>query len=416
MGTNINTGEDRFQIALANVGRRLNALQVKQALRSEMLKMSGEIEYLEDKISVQHKSMNAISDSLNDFERKIVDLKKDKSKLEREKRSSKGEYDKLGEIEQGIQNKLAVLPKIRKEMKIMRDKVISSTLEYKDLKNELDRIQLENEHMDGETRTIKKKVKTLEEEIPVLKNTRDILRGMVPDNESSESFHGLQTDHTKALEKYMNEVREQVDRVSAENKKLKKVIAERKGVIKSLTSEKDGLQKKVDAKHSEIKGFFKDHDKFDAVYAQLTQRAGGRLKKTSIVNDISSSQGLRKKLVSEVTEISSTIKKLELEIKKQDSIMDREKELEASTAERLKYLKDVQADMERLADVEEELTRLKSEISNNEQNSKMYAKLIETYEEVKDEIESLNIELQALIDNNNEVYNEFQESIDKILE
>jgi DNA repair exonuclease SbcCD ATPase subunit len=214
----------------------------------------------------------------------------------------------------------------------------------------------------------------------------------MPEGFDTDTFHAIQ-DHgeiEKAINDYVTEVKEQIDKLEKEASGLNTQIDEKHALEKPLLSRKEHLKGKV-----------KD----------LTAEVGGEVEKATIEDEVNRLRDEKERLVAESERMTKETNGLDTSIKSLDDELEQGKKLEGDLMERYTYLTSRKQEMDEFDDMDAEIERLQKEMQKRDRDSNVNDKLIEITDDIKQDVGSINGKLQSALKDYNEQVDAFMNTV-----
>ncbi|NVM21017.1 MAG: hypothetical protein HWN68_04485 [Desulfobacterales bacterium] len=384
--------DKRLRDFLDAAGSHLHASKEKQILVDEIRKTRMEIEYIENRVDIVREQLQKTTESASETEILLQAAEKELSRIRKERRIAGSEYETLKAIEKDVESKRAVLPDIKRQIRRLRGDVSKLSARFNKLQS-ADRVSLaEKESLEKKVGVLKTKSSGLETELPVIKNTRDILVGLMPDGFDLDTFDEIQDrgDVEKAINDYVTEVKDQIDKLEKEASGLNTQIEEKHAQEKPLLSKKEDLEGKVE---------------------DLTAQVGGEVEKAPIVDEVNGLQAEKERLAAESEQMMKETNQLNLSIKNLDDELKQGTKFKQDLIERYVYLTSRKEEIEALDDIEAEIERIHNEIQKHDRNSSVDDKLVEIINDIKQDIGLINGKLRSAVKEYNEQFDAFMSAV-----
>ncbi|HIJ58053.1 MAG TPA: hypothetical protein HPP41_00090 [Deltaproteobacteria bacterium] len=388
--------DKRLQNLLDKVTSHLYATKEKQLFEAEIRKTIREIEYIKDKITVARKQLQKTVAANKEFEPRLQEAARKLSRLQKDRETAETEYAKLKAIEEDMEGKRATLPGIRNKIVHLREDVRKSSLRFEELQLRHREALAEKEHLVKETGALKTKLSRSENEIPLMRNTRDIFAGVMPEGFDADTYHAIQDqgDLEKTIANYVDKVNEQIETLKKEASELSTQIDEKRSLQRSLVSKKEHLQKKIE---------------------DLTADVGGEVNKSKIVNELNRLQEEKKRFTRESNRMMKELNRLDVKIKSLDDELEQGEKLERDLMKKYTYLASRKQEMDEFDNIDAEIERLQNEIQNHNTDSNINDKLIEITNDIKQDVGLMNRKLQFAIEEYNKQFSGFDKTVSRLL-
>ena len=380
--------DKRLRDFLDTAGFHLHALKKKQILEAEIRRTAREIEYIEDKIAVAGKQLQETVEANEEIEPRLQGAERKLSRFQKERGAAESEYETLKAIEEDVKGKRAILPGIKKQIAHLRGDVSKLSARFKALHPTYQESLVKKENLEKETGGLKTRSSGLENEIPVMRNTKDILVGLMPEGFDPDTFHAIQ-DHgeiEKAINGYVAEVNKQIERLEKETSELDTQLDGKRTQAKPLLSKKEHLEGKV-----------KD----------LTADVGGEVEKATIVDEIDRLRAEKERFAAESERMMKEMNRLDSSTKSLDHELEQGKKLERDLMERYTYLISRKQEMSEFDNIEAEIERIQNEVQKHDRGSNVNDRLIEITNEIKQDVGLINGKLRSVIKEHDKQFDVF---------
>jgi chromosome segregation ATPase len=375
--------DQRLHNFLDTAGSHLHASKEKQVFTTEIRKDRREIEYIEDKIAIARTQVRKAREASKETEIRLQEAEKELSRIRKEREAAEGEYETLKAIEKDLESKRAILPGIKRQIVHVREDISKLSATFEELQSTHRARLVEKEGLEKEMGSLKIRLEGLENEIPVMRNTRDILVGVMPEGFDADTFDAIQDQGKieKAINDYVTEVNEQIEKLEKEASELNAQIGEKHAQQEPLLSRKEHLTGKV-----------KD----------FTAEVGGEVEKTTIEDEVNRLRDEKGRLVAESEGMTKETNRLEASIKRLDDELEQGKQLERDLMERYTYLTSRKQKMDEFDDIDAEIERLQKEMQKCDRDSNANDKLIEITDDIKQDVGFNNDKLRSALKDYNE--------------
>jgi chromosome segregation ATPase len=369
------------------VGSYLYAKKTKETMASEIVKNSREMEYIRGRLEGVRRSLDQTLKAIREAEGRLAEPRERLARLESEKQVAQEEYEKLSDIERDIVRVSAALQEKKEKIEYLRAEVEKKTKRFSLLQSQYQKALSRRMHTEDEVESHKATLKKMEEETSVKKNTLDILSGKMPESISIEDFMRLQRNDVKNKhEEYVHEVRARMESIENRISVMKAQIDEKRSEGESLSGRYAHLQWEVADIEVALKaGEPKEHDPAE----------------------LSDLRAERDRLTLERDRNRETRAHLEVAMVDLDNKVQQEKEHEADVAQGLSYLTLRKKEMDTIEHIETEFKRLSQETQRLGVDVAAYRAFQEVSDSVKEQIESINTSLRAVVEECSRVFHEF---------
>ena len=364
----------------------LSAKKKKAILEADILINNREIEYINYRIEEVQKHLDENKGAINEIEPRIAESRDRLSQIQRERQPVEDEYNRLLDIQKNLEKKQA-------DIKEKRSKITHLTMDIRKATEELEKLEdrdqqalAKKKEIEQEINSHKLRLSRLEEEIEVMTTTRDMISGKMPESINIEEFPSLQGDEIN-VEEYVAEVKEVMKKIENEIPTLKAQIDESYILEDSLSSKKEGLQRRVKDLESNIAT---DEDK------------------ESLITKVNTLSEDRERLTHETDINRKEIKNIEAVLMDRENSLKREREIEIDYKERLKYLTKRKQETNAFENIEIEMERLKAKIQRFNVDTEANKNFLDIINKVKEHVESMNMTLETAVKDYNNVFDEYK--------
>lgn len=364
----------------------LSAKKKKAILEADILINNREIEYINYRIEEVQKHLDENKGAINEIEPRIAESRDRLSQIQRERQPIEDEYNRLLDIQKNLEKKQA-------DIKEKRSKITHLTMDIRKATEELEKLEdrdqqalAKKKEIEQEINSHKLRLSRLEEEIEVMTTTRDMISGKMPESINIEEFPSLQGDEIN-VEEYVAEVKEVMKKIENEIPTLKAQIDESYILEDSLSSKKEGLQRRVKDLESNIAT---DEDK------------------ESLITKVNTLSEDRERLTHETDINRKEIKNIEPVLMDRENSLKREREIEIDYKERLKYLTKRKQETNAFENIEIEMERLKAKIQRFNVDTEANKNFLDIINKVKEHVESMNMTLETAVKDYNNVFDEYK--------
>jgi chromosome segregation ATPase len=380
--------DKRLHSFLDTAGSHLNASRKKQIFAAEIRKTRREIQYIEDKVAIARTQVRKITEASKENEVRLRGAEKELSRIRKEMESAESEYETLRAIEKNLENKRKILPGTKRRIAHVREDISKLSARFEELQSTHRERLVVKEDLEKEMGRLKTRLTRLENEIPVMRNTRDILVGLMPEVFDSDSFRVIQDqgEIENAINDYVTEVKERIE------------------ILQKDTSE---LSTQIDQRHSEQKPFLSRKEHLEGKVKDLAEEVGGEVEKATIEDEVNRLQDEKGRLVAESEQMTKETNRLDTSIKSLDDELEQGKQLDRDLMERYTYLTSRKQEMDEFDDIDAEIERLQKEMQKCDRGSNVNDKLIEITDYIKQEVGFMNGKLRSALEDYNEAFRRF---------
>ena len=386
--------EKWLQQLVGKVALQLNVKQEMDILSSEIPKETKEIDYLKDRIAAAHKRLSETESAILKMQRRVREPKESLTSLEYDRRLAQAEYGRLKETEADMVTKLSDLPKMKVEIGKLTETVKASAQHLASIHTEQHEAVLRKEKLGGASNSVQKELQALEEEIAIVRNTRDVIGGIRPEGFDADTFETIQDDVEKTLENYIDEIEGEIARIKTEISSSNERLDSMKSQEEELLSKKRRLPETIEKLGTEL-GDDQDRETLTAELKEL--------------------EGEKMKLSAEVDEKNENIARQEAAIGSVDKRNEMEQSLNRELNERHSYLASRKQEMDGFDNAADEIQRLYLEIKRLNADSELNAVLFKTISELNSDAEPIGSKLRESIEGYNRAFDEFEREINDLL-
>ena len=385
--------EEWLQDLVEKVVHKLNVKKEMEILSSEIPKERNETEYLRGRTAATGKRLDETEKAIKEMQLRIAEPKRKLTRLEKERQLVVEEYNRLKEIERDIEGKLSKLPKIKTEIRKLAEDVRKSSLRLRSLQSSRHEVLQRKERLEQESKSFKTKLTKLEEEIPVMKNTRDILRGKQPEHFDADTFETIQGDVEMIVESYVSEF---------------------EGEIERIKNEMSSLNTRIDAKQEEEGALLSKKGHLQETIGELRTQIGEDINRETLITELAKLEGQKNELARGTEQKKKEVNRIESALKSMDDRLGRERQINSDSEERHSYLTSRKKEMGNLESVADEIQRLKDEIQRLNMDSAVNRTLHETIKRLNEEVDPTRGQLRSTLEEYKRVFGEFEREINSL--
>ncbi|MBW1675560.1 MAG: hypothetical protein JRF30_03315 [Deltaproteobacteria bacterium] len=380
---------------VGRVSSYLHAKKKKEILAFEIVNNNKEAEYIRDRIAMVRERLDEKRNAVREIELRLSEPGNKLVSLQYERQAAKDEYARLKDIQRHIEKNPAVLKEKRLQVKDLTQDVRKASKKLEALQSGHQEALARRNQVEEEIKVHKARVGTLEEEIGVMADTRDILNGRMPERIGVDDFPDFQSDDIEAtVRKYIAEVNGTIDGIGNEISALKVQIDERRIEEEALSPKKARLQRRVEKLGSCITTD-KDTESLTAEVRSLEQNCD--------------------RLGREIKVKGEELKHIEAGITELENGLKRERELESAFMERLEYLTARKREMDAIENIGNEMGRLKNEIQRLNAEAEANKNFQDITEQVKEAVETINRSLRSAVEGYNQVFMQFDQAVNSLV-
>jgi chromosome segregation ATPase len=386
--------EEWLQDLVEKVAHQLNVKKEMEILSCEIPKERNEIEYLRGRTGAARRRLDETENAIKEMQLRMAEPKRKLTRLEKERQLAVERYDRLKEIERDIEGKLSKLPKIKAEIRKLSDEVRKSSGRLRSLQSSYDEALQRKERLGQECESFKTKLTKLEEEIPVMRNTRDILRGKQPEHFDADTFETIKGDVEMIVESYVSEVEGEIEGIKKETSSLNARLDAKQGEEGALLSKKGHLQETIE---------------------ELRTHIGEDKNRETLIAELAKLEGQKNEHAREEEQKRKEVNRIESALKSVDDRLGRERQIESDSKKRHSYLISRKKEMGNLKNVADEIQRLKDEIQRVNMDSEVNRTLHETIKRLNGDIDPTRRQLHSTLEEYKRVFGEFEGEINSLL-
>jgi chromosome segregation ATPase len=388
--------EEKLQNVLEKVESYLQDRKQRQLLEFEIRHMTLEFEYSKDRIPVARKSLSKTIEDISEIDPRFITQQQKLSRLQKESEELEQEYIAFKARLEDLENKRSILPDLKAQIESMHEEVRMSSDSLKTLQSRYQEVLLNKENLGKETEDLKSKLSLVKNEIPVIKNTRDILLGCIPEGFDPEVYHSIQEKEEieKSITSYVTEVKGEIKKIRKEISEFTTQIEEKDKEKEQLVSKKEHLQQKHEV---------------------LVAEVGDDSEKPIIEEEVNKLEGEKQRLAGESDQMTKEVSRLEAEIKRINDALERKKKVKADSMEQYTYLSSKKQEIEKFDNLEAVIEKLKKETEKHITDSKVNNLVIGVSSDIKQNVDSLNGRLQSAIEHYNRQFEELDRTITRLL-
>jgi len=388
--------EEKLQDVLEKVESYLQERKHKQLLEYEIRHMTLDFEYSKDTIPVARKSLSKTIEDISEIEPRFITQQQNLSRLQQEVERLEKEYAFVQERLEDLENKRLILPDLKAQVESMQEAVRMSSDILKPLQSRYQEVLLNKETLAKATEGLKAKLSQVNNEIPVMKNTRDILLGCIPEGFDPEVYHSIQEKEEieKSITSYVSEVKGEIEKIKREMSEYTAQLEVKDKKKERLVSKNEQLQQK---------------------YNSLVAEVGDDSEKPIIEEEVNRLEGEKQRVAGEADQMTKEVSRLEAEMKTINEAVEREKKTKADSMERYTYLSSKRQEIEKFDNLEAAIEKLKKETEKHITDSKVNNRVLGVSSDITQDVDSLNGRLQSAIEYYNKQIEECDRTINSLL-
>ena len=392
--TTADSNNERLFAVLEKVNAVLSERRIRQTLLSELISAQNEIEFLENKIVAAKNSLQKETPEVETLQGSIEKASLDLSRLVKEREAAEARYFRVKISEKDFRVKIAQLPKLNEEIFRIGMHVGKLEKEFKTQHTRSEHIVSQKMKFQTEIDALKQKVEALSAEIPLIKNTKDILFGLMPSDFDKDSYAALQGDFEKNLNNYTNDIGQEIDRITKRVAGVKELIENEKSLQVTRSAEKTELEKK---------------------YHSILADTGGETDLPAVMAALKQLEAKKINLIEESDRTVNVIDRVKLEINVLGDKLKHEQSVNAESMQRRTYLVSIKEEMNGIDDVEAQIRIQKEKKLNLDIEVGMLTRKIDLVNKVNQVLDTLIDRLQHTFEDHNAQWIEFVGSLNRML-
>lgn len=390
----IDLRNQRLDEIIDKVSLHLKERRNRRVLAHEAQKAIDEINLVEHKIATVGKRLLGREQALNDFEPRAIESRKILAELLEEKTAVDEQLAILIKIENEMDAKLAAFPKLKSDLAHARAAHQESAGIFSALENSYLEAVNKKEVNSRNSVELKDKINMLMAEIPAIKSTRDMLVGLIPEGFDTDNVDQAGDGMEASINSYTNEIETEIGNIKKRTSDLELLITEEKELESSLLSSRTELQRKIE---------------------DIKVVVGEKVDKPTIVAELNQLVDKKGKLAKDLVQNSKDTKRIEVEGKALNEILKPQLDAKKDLDKKLKELESMKQQMDATGDLDAEISRLKSETNNNNAAAEINKSLLETHNDLKNDIDSINEQLRSVVKSQAKPMKDFDNLMDSLL-
>lgn len=382
--------EKWLQDLVEKVALQLSIKKEMDILFSEIPREAEEIQYLGDRTTVARQRFSEVENVLKNLQPRLKEPRSLLLLLQEERQMAVEEYESVREKEKEIESGLADLPKLKDEIKELGDEVRESSQRLVSLQASHHESLRRKEQAEAECRALKEDLIGLEQEIAVIRSTKEILGGKRPENIDADTFGAIQDDVEVIFENFTNEM-------TGEIEKTKNEIQSLNARFHAIDDEEDDLLSK--------KGLFPE------TIERLRSETGEDQDREALLAELERLETQKGKVSVDAEEKKEEIIRLQHAVKSVDNRLDPERTLNERLKDRLSSLMPIKKEIDNLDNVADEIQRLKDETQRLNKESEVNKALHETINKLNSDVDQTINRLNSSLEDYERVFEEFEQEI-----
>ena len=382
--------EKWLQDLVGKVALQLNIKKEMDILSSEIPREAEEIQYLRDRTTLARQRLSEVENALKNLHPRMKGPRELLLRLQEERQMAVEEYESVREKEREIESGLADLPKLKDEIKDLGEEVRESSQRLMSLDASHHESLRRKEQAEVECRALKEDLNGLEQEIAVIRSTKEILGGKRPEHFDADTFGAIQDDIEVVFENFTNEM-------TGEIEKAKNEIQSLHARFHAIDDEEDDLLSKKRL--------------FPETIEQLRNEVGEDQDREALLTELERLETQKGKVSVDAEEKKEELIRLQNAVKSVENRLDPEKTLNERLKDRLSPLMPVKKEMDNLDNVADEIQRLKDETQRLNKESEVNKALHETINNLNSDLAQTINGLNSSLEEHERVFEEFEQEI-----
>lgn len=386
--------EEWLQDLVEDVVQRLTVKKEMDLLSSAIPKEKNEIEYLKGRAAAARKRLEEAEKLIQTLQPRLAGPRRKLARLREERQSAVVEYKRFKEKKKDIERKFANLPHLKVEIEEFREDVQKSVHALRSLEAGRREALQRRSELEGECKSLEAKLLRIEEEIPVMTNTRDILRGKRPEHFDADTFEEIQGDVEVIVQSYVTDMEGEIEGIKDKISTLNGRFDEKERKEEALLSKKRPLEESVDRLGAEV---------------------GEGENRETLRTELDRLEGQKQELAAQGTELKQEVLRLESALKGLDERLVRERTFEGETRSRHSALTSRKEEMGNLQNVGEEIRRLEDETERLHLDTEVNRRLDHILSGLAEDAAPMVEQLRASLEEYDRIFGEFEQEIKAIL-
>lgn len=233
-------------VSLVNLAAAyLQAKKVRDLILSEIRQCSKEIEHLRDRIAAVEGQVKETRAAIASIEPGVTESRSQLLGAEAEKRAIEEEAAEIEDFHTDVANKQAMLPGLRLQVAHLKEEVHQEALRREAVQARYREAVVRKQEIAEEVVSLKARLRQLQQEIPIMQNTRDILVGQMPEHFDPQVFQKLQGDQGMNFESFVSEVQNRIAVLKKEIAVFQAQLAEEDRESGALSGREHDLRREV---------------------------------------------------------------------------------------------------------------------------------------------------------------------------
>jgi len=377
---------ERLYTILEKVDAVLAERRTRQTLVSELLKTQYDIEFLENKIGMAKNSLQSEIPELvmlkNSSEKAALTF----SRLVKERETAEAKYFRVKISEKDFNAKIALLPKINEETFRLSGRVGKLKSECEAQDTNFQKALFQREKFQTEIIELNQKIETLIEKMPIMKNTKDIILGLMPSDFDKDSYETLQGNFEKNLKNYIDEINSEI-----------KTIDQRVSDLKELQENEKSLQTMILAENADL------DDKYNSILSDI----GSEIDKSKVLAALNQFKSQKDNLIADSERLTNAIDRMKSEIVGLDENMAHEKMVKTELMQQSTYLTSLKRELDGIDDIDAQIQFQKEKSLNLTAEADTLNRKIDLVSKINQELDTTTDQLQIIYEDHNKQWVEY---------
>jgi chromosome segregation ATPase len=364
--------------------------KTRTLLKSDIASALVEIGFTQDRYALVVKHLGEINSEIDSKKPILTDLNNKLSVLEPQLKDAEMQYLNLKKMQEEIETKKDAVEEKKATVNRLKKETEELTLILDKINAEYEFASNRKSEIDAECSAFDSRKASLEEEVKVMRNTDDLLKGLIPEGLSAEVMSGVVNNIEVVVKKYMGEIEFTIELIEGEISRKRLEIENKDLESRALIEERDGLSSEIMA----LEPFRLSDEQREKVLAEINQ-----LRDTA--DEIST--------LNEKKEMD--FQHIEYELMGVEENLQTERDFESHYFDRYAYMSQLKKDISELRDVNAEINRLKDETRLLKVKEDVSRHAYDEIAAVRDEAGNINIDMSSKIDQFKEILVELDQII-----
>ncbi|MBF0541097.1 MAG: hypothetical protein HQK91_06570 [Nitrospirae bacterium] len=364
--------------------------KTRTLLRTEIADAFNDIGFTQDRYSLLIKQLEEINNEIAIKNPILMDLKTKLSVLEPQLKTAEHDYINLKKMQDEIETKKGVIEEKKTQVNLIKTENENLSLILDKVNKEYNDALNKKKEIDVEKNAFIQRKEGLIEDIQVMKNTDDLLRGLIPDGLSADVMSGVVNNIEVIVKKYMGEIEFTIETIEQEISRKRFEIENKDSEKQQLLEEQEELLSEIEA----LEPYRLSDDQKEEVLSEINQLRE-KAEEISITNE-------KKEL---------DFQRIEYELMGVEENLKAEKDFETLYFDRYTYMSQLKQDISKIRDVNAEINRLKDETRLLKVKEDLNKKAFDETAAIKEEADNVSKSLSLRI----EEYKEIFDGLDGIL-